>query len=107
MTGDEDPAACGGESRLGAGAILLLLPAVCCGGPLVIAAIAADAGLTAWAASHGVLLGAGALLLAVGSTLLIWRASVRREAAVCVTGYGPKGGQAHAAPTQDHGHALP
>lgn len=107
MTGDPDPPAPGGGRRVGPGAILLLVPTICCGGPLVFAVIAADAGLTAWAASHGVLIGAGALLLAAGSTLLFWRQKVRRETAHCVTRYGLEGGYAHGASTEDHGHALP
>lgn len=88
MTGDTDPPAPGRRPRAGAGAFLLLVPALCCGGPLLVAALAADAGLTAWAAAHGALMGAGGLLLAGTGALLLWRRNVRRETAHCVTRYG-------------------
>jgi Flp pilus assembly protein TadB len=55
----------GDEDRIGAGWLVLLLPLACCGGPLLIGALAAAGGLVWGALGVGVAVVLGAIVLAM------------------------------------------
>lgn len=109
MTPDRpDPQVQGEKQGIGATALLLVLPILCCGGPFLVAA-AAGGGLTAWAGIHSLWLGGGAAIALLAALGMVWR---RRGGTRQACGPGcpadiSRGGQPGAATGPGHRHALP
>ena len=109
MTPDRSGPVAQGEKRgIGATALLLMLPVLCCAGPFLIAA-GAGAGFVAWAGVHSLWPAGGAAVVLLAIVGIAWRRRARTRQA-CRLGCAAdvlRGGQQGAAASPGYRHALP